>query len=58
MDAALAPAIAGVDPSRGLKALLDSHPVVELEVDDRGVIVDVDTPADYADINRFPADRS
>jgi len=51
MDAALAPAIAAVDPSRGLKALLDRHAVAELAVDDRGVITDVDTPADYATLN-------
>lgn len=37
-------------PARGLKALLDAHAdaVVRLPVDDGGVLVDVDTPEDYA----------
>jgi molybdenum cofactor cytidylyltransferase len=51
IDAALVPAIESVDPNRGLKALLDLHPVVELAVDDRGVVSDIDTPADYATID-------
>ena len=42
--------IAALDPARGLKALLDAHraEVVRLPVDDPGVLVDVDTPEDYA----------
>jgi molybdenum cofactor cytidylyltransferase len=42
--------IAALDPARGLKALLDGHRerVVRMPVDDRGVLVDVDTPEDYA----------
>jgi CTP:molybdopterin cytidylyltransferase MocA len=42
--------IATLDPARGLKALLDAHrgEVVRLFVDDAGVLVDVDTPDDYA----------
>lgn len=48
IDAALVPAVAAVDPDRGLRDLLDHHTVAELRVDDRGVIADVDTPADYA----------
>lgn len=51
IDAALVPAIATVDPSRGLRDLLEHHQVAELDVDDRGVIADVDTPADYATLN-------
>lgn len=39
-----------LDPARGLKALLDARAdqVVRLPVEDRAVLVDVDTPADYA----------
>ncbi len=39
-----------LDPSRGLRALLDAHPaeVTRLAVADRAVLVDVDTPDDYA----------
>jgi molybdenum cofactor cytidylyltransferase len=39
-----------LDPARGLKALLDAHAadVTRLSVDDGGVLVDVDTPDDYA----------
>jgi len=42
--------IATLDPARGLKALVDAHAaaVIRLPVDDRGVLVDVDTPEDYA----------
>ena len=39
-----------LDPSRGLKALLEAHAaeVTRLPVGDEAVLVDVDTPADYA----------
>lgn len=39
-----------LDPARGLKALLDAHAaeVVRLPVADAAVLVDVDTPDDYA----------
>jgi CTP:molybdopterin cytidylyltransferase MocA len=37
----------GLDPTIGLRQLLDRHPVLELAVDDAAVITDVDTPADY-----------
>jgi CTP:molybdopterin cytidylyltransferase MocA len=39
-----------IDPERGLRALVDAQPdrVLRLPVDDPGVLVDVDTPADYA----------
>jgi CTP:molybdopterin cytidylyltransferase MocA len=42
--------VATLDPSRGLKALLDVHAreVTRLPVDDAAVLVDVDTPDDYA----------
>lgn len=42
--------IDGLDPARGLKALLEAHAaeVVRLPVADPGVLVDVDTPDDYA----------
>jgi molybdenum cofactor cytidylyltransferase len=51
IDPALVPSIAAVDPNQGLRQLLDRHAVTELEVEDRGVIADVDTPADYATLN-------
>ncbi|HXG55244.1 MAG TPA: hypothetical protein VNJ03_07665, partial [Vicinamibacterales bacterium] len=37
------------DPSVGAKAILRSRPdrVLNVEVDEAGVIMDVDTPADY-----------
>ena len=39
-----------LDPARGLKALLDAHAaeVTRLAVADGAVLVDVDTPDDYA----------
>jgi molybdenum cofactor cytidylyltransferase len=39
-----------LDPTRGLKALLEAHAadVTRLPVADRAVLVDVDTPEDYA----------
>lgn len=39
-----------LDPSKGLKALLEAHAdqVTRLPVDDGAVLVDVDTPDDYA----------
>ncbi len=42
--------IEALDPARGLKALLEAHAaeVVRLPVADGGVLVDVDTPDDYA----------
>ncbi len=43
-------AVMALDGDAGLKALLDAHPerVERLEVDDPGIVVDVDTPADQA----------
>jgi molybdenum cofactor cytidylyltransferase len=42
--------VAALDPERGLKALLDAHAaeVERLAVADKAVLVDVDTPEDYA----------
>ena len=42
--------LAALDPARGLKALLEAHAreVTRLPVDDAAVLVDVDTPDDYA----------
>jgi CTP:molybdopterin cytidylyltransferase MocA len=42
--------VMGLDPARGLKALFEAHTaaVTRLPVDDRAVLVDVDTPDDYA----------
>ena len=42
--------VMALDPARGLKALLDAHrdQVERLPVEDRNVLVDVDTPDDYA----------
>jgi molybdenum cofactor cytidylyltransferase len=42
--------VATLDPARGLKALLDAHAaeVTRLPVADGAVLVDVDTPDDYA----------
>ena len=39
--------LAHLDPTVGLRQLLDRHRVLELAVDDPGVIADVDTPGDY-----------
>lgn len=41
--------IDGLDPRVGLRQLLDRHPgeLLRVEVDDPGVLHDVDTPADY-----------
>ena len=46
--------IAALDPAVGLRQLLARHPVVELAVEDPGVVADVDTPADYV---RLDGDR-
>jgi molybdenum cofactor cytidylyltransferase len=40
-------ALRRADPSMGAKAVVRAHPVVDVAVDDRGVIEDVDTPDDY-----------
>ncbi len=48
--------IGGLDPSRGLRQLLDLHPgeLLEIEVDDPGCVADLDTPADYRRLHRRP----
>lgn len=43
-------ALRRADPEVGAKAVLRSHPVLDVEVDDAGVLRDVDTPGDYAAI--------
>lgn len=47
--AALVPEIAGLDATVGLRQLLDRHSgqVLAVEVEDPGVLADVDTPEDY-----------
>ena len=42
--------LAALDPERGLKALIEARPdaVERLEVADRGILVDVDTPDELA----------
>jgi CTP:molybdopterin cytidylyltransferase MocA len=47
---ALLPEVMTLDPARGLKALLEAHAVevTRLAVGDAAVLVDVDTPEDYA----------
>ena len=41
-------ALRRADPDIGAKAVLRSHAVLDVEVDDPGVLQDIDTPADYA----------
>jgi molybdenum cofactor cytidylyltransferase len=50
---ALIPEIFLLDPEVGLKQLRDRHEaeLLEVPVDDPGVVLDVDTPADYEQIN-------
>jgi molybdenum cofactor cytidylyltransferase len=45
--ASLAHELARLDPTVGLRQLLDRHAVIELAVDDPAVVTDVDTPAQY-----------
>ena len=43
------PEIHAADPSVGARSVVHAHSDRrEIEVDDRGVLVDIDTPADYA----------
>jgi CTP:molybdopterin cytidylyltransferase MocA len=50
ISAALLPEIDHLDPTVGLRQLLDRHAAVlhEVPVDDHGAVDDVDTPEDYA----------
>jgi molybdenum cofactor cytidylyltransferase len=43
-------ALRHADPEGGAKAVLRAHPVFDVEVDDAGVLRDIDTPEDYASI--------
>ncbi len=53
-------AIRHADPAVGAKAVLRAHPeaVLNVEVDDPGVVADIDTPADYERVigGEFPED--
>ncbi|MFP5287991.1 MAG: NTP transferase domain-containing protein, partial [Thermoanaerobaculia bacterium] len=51
---ALIPEIETLDPAVGLRQLRDRHEVelLEIEVEDVGVVLDVDTPAEYENLNR------
>ena len=50
-------ALRRADPATGAKAVVRVHPVLDVEVDDPGVLHDVDTPEDYAAI-RETRDRT
>lgn len=54
---ALIPEIDTLDPDVGLKQLRDRHEdlLFELEVEDPGVVEDVDTPEDYEKISNGSA---
>jgi molybdenum cofactor cytidylyltransferase len=41
-------ALRQADPAVGAKAVVHSHPVLNVDVDDPGILRDVDTPGDYA----------
>jgi CTP:molybdopterin cytidylyltransferase MocA len=49
------PELAALDSARGLKALVDAQPqaVCRLDVDDPGVLVDIDTPEDFARLEKL-----
>ena len=50
IDRSLFGALLGADPTRGAKSIVRAHasPAGDVEVDDEGAFLDVDTPADYA----------
>jgi CTP:molybdopterin cytidylyltransferase MocA len=50
--------LATLDPSVGLRQLLDRHPVLDLAVDDPAVVSDVDTPAEYESLRARSAPQS
>lgn len=41
-------ALRGADPDMGAKAVLRAHTVEDVDIDDPGVVDDIDTPEDYA----------
>jgi molybdenum cofactor cytidylyltransferase len=51
---ALIPEIETLNPAVGLRQLRERHraELLEIEVEDAGVVLDVDTPADYEKLNR------
>lgn len=50
----IAEILAGRDPDGGLASLLAGRPAIDVEVPDRNVLFDVDTPADYRELqNRW-----
>lgn len=53
---ALIPEIDTLDPDVGLRQLRDRHEdrLLEMEVEDAGVVLDVDTPEEYARISKTP----
>ena len=50
----LIPELFELDPQIGLKQIRELHDVLEMPVDDPGIVCDVDTPDDY---DRFRCDR-
>lgn len=40
------------DPAQGARAVVRALPVLDVEVDDDGVVRDIDTPADYGGLSR------
>ncbi len=50
-------ALRHADPATGAKAVLRSHPVLDVEVPDAGVLADIDTPADYERVLRIDGDH-
>jgi molybdenum cofactor cytidylyltransferase len=42
----------GADPAQGARAVVRALPVLDVEVDDGGVVRDIDTPADYRELLR------
>ena len=55
IPAGLIPAILGHDGSGGLKTLLEAQPSLDVSVWDRGVLLDADTAADFATLERRAA---
>lgn len=47
-------ALRAADPAIGAKVVLRAHPVLDVDVDDPGVLRDIDTPEDYQRIIRNP----